>query len=106
IVYGKNVEKLAAKNAVQKFRPQVVVASWVTHLYREDRHEAGGNMFGVDEEFILDNCEEYIFIGNTAVHASKSIWTRPHERHTPDWVFSRASNGSPDFVAVWSGKRK
>lgn len=102
VKYGKNVEKLDAAQAVDKYRPQVVIASWVTHLYREDRHSAGGNMFGVGEERILEKCDAYIFIGNTAVHQGKSIWNRPHELWTPDWVFSRATNGSPDFIAIWS----
>lgn len=100
--YGRNVEKLDAAQAVDKYRPQVVIASWVTHLYQQSRHGAGGNMFGVDEEYILDECEAYIFIGNTAVHRGKSIWSRPHEIWHPDWVFSRAVNGSPDFIAIWS----
>lgn len=99
--YGPNVEQLDALQAVAKYRPQVVLASWVTHMWRDDRPEAGGNMFGVHEEAVIDACETYIFIGNTAVHAKKSIWTRPHQRITPDWLFSRAMNGSPDFIAIW-----
>jgi hypothetical protein len=101
IQYGLDVEKLTAAEAVTKYRPQVVIASWVTHKYREDRHDAGGNMFGVVEEDIIDACETYIFIGNRKVHALKSIWTRPHRVIEPDWLFSRASNGSPDFIATW-----
>lgn len=101
--YGANVQKLDAKEAVRKLRPQVVVASWVTHLYRPARHAAGGNMFGVNEEDILARCEEYIFIGNTQVHAGKSIWNQPHEILHPDWLYSRAHNGTPEFIAVWRG---
>lgn len=101
VIYGDNVEPLDAQAAVAKYRPQVVVASWVTHVYSKDRDEAEGNMFGVDEDAILDAVDTYIFIGNTQVHAPKTIWSRPHKRHEPDWVYSRAVNGSPDFVAVW-----
>jgi hypothetical protein len=101
--YGANVQKLDAKEAVRKLQPQVVVASWVTHLYRPARHAAGGNMFGVNEEDLLSRCEEYIFIGNTQVHAGKSIWSLPHDIVHPDWLYSRAHNGSPEFIAVWRG---
>lgn len=99
--YGENVEKLDAAEAVARYRPQVVVASWVTHKYLETRHIAGGNMFGVSEEDVIASCEAYIFIGNSKVHAGKSIWNLPHSRIEPDWLFSRASNGSPDFIAIW-----
>lgn len=101
--YGENVEKLTAAEAVRKYRPQVVVANWVTHLYREDRHAAGGNAFGVNEEDIIRNCEEYIFIGNNHVHRGKSIWNLPHKKGSPDWLFSRQMNGSDNFIAVWRG---
>jgi hypothetical protein len=101
--YGAHVEKMDAKEAVRKYRPQVVLASWVTHRYRPARHAAGGNMFGVNEEDLIGRCEEYIFVGNTYVHAGKSIWSLPHELLLPDWLYSRAHNGSPEFIACWRG---
>ncbi len=101
--YGKHVETLAAADAIRKYAPRVVVANWVTHLYREDRHAAGGNMFGVDEEDILAHCEEYIFIGNEKVHAGKSIWNQPHSIIYPDWLYSRAMNGTRNFIAFFKG---
>lgn len=102
VVYGEKVERLNAAEAVERYRPRVVIASWVTHRYRADRPEAGGSMFGVDEEDIIASCEEYIFIGNSRVHAGKSVWALSHERLEYDWLFSRAFNGSPDFIATWS----
>lgn len=101
IQYGDNVERLDAKDAVTRYKPQVIIASWVTHQYKRSRHEAGGNMFGVDEEYLLKRCEEYIFIGNEQVHKGKSIWTLPHDKIQPDWLYSRAVNGTPDFIATW-----
>jgi hypothetical protein len=101
VTYGEHVEKLDAAAAVAKHKPQVVVATWVTHRYRPERHAAGGNQDGVNEEALIKSCETYIFIGNRSVHAGKSIWSLPHEIIEPDWVFSRAINGSPDFIAVW-----
>lgn len=102
--YGDNVEKLDAMAAVRKYRPQVVIASWVTHRYDERRPRAGGNMHGVVEEAVISACEHYVFIGNERVHAAKSIWALPHTRSTPPWLYSRATNGSGDFIAVWSGR--
>ena len=101
VPYGEHVEKLDAAAAVQKYRPNVVIACWVTHLFDTDRPEAGGNLFGVDEAGIIASCDEYIFIGNEQVHAHKPIWAIPHEKLTPPWLYSRAVNGSRDFIAIW-----
>lgn len=103
VQYGANVERLDAAAAVTKHKPQVVVASWVTHRYRPERHSFAGNPDGVDEEAIIKSCETYILIGNRRVHEGKSIWSLPHEIIEPDWLFSRSFNGSPDFIAVWGG---
>jgi hypothetical protein len=99
--YGDNVEKLDALAAVAKYRPQVVIACWVTHRFEPDNPEAGGSVTGVDEAALIAECEEYIFIGNERVHAPKPIWRLPHEKTTPSWLFSRAVNGSKDFIAIW-----
>jgi hypothetical protein len=101
VTYGKNFEKMDALQAIKVHKPSVVIASWVTHLYREDRQNHGGNMFGVSEEDVINGCDTYIFIGNNKVHAGKSIWKMPHTRIEPNWLFSRAFNGSADFIAVW-----
>jgi hypothetical protein len=101
VSYGPQVERLDALQAVAHYRPQVVVAAWVTHLWRDDFPELGGNMFGVYEEAVIDACETYIFIGNRKVHEKKPIWSRPHTLIEPDWLASRATNGSPDFIAIW-----
>lgn len=105
VPYGDHVRRLDALDSIAHYKPQVVIACWVTHLYKRDRHEHGGNMYGVNEEALLARCEEYIFIGNEEVHKGKSIWNLPHEIFYPNWLFSRAVNGSRDFIAVWPGTR-
>lgn len=106
VTYGPNVEKLEAQAAIEKHRPQVVVACWVTHKYDPARHAAGGNEFGIVEEAVVDACEHYVLIGNTRVHRDKSVWTRPHQRFEPSWLYSRSVNGSRDFIAVFPGGRR
>lgn len=103
--YGRHVEKLDAMQAIERYRPQVVLASWVTHRYRADQPAYGGSESGIDEEAVIQACDTYILIGNTHVHRHKSIWALPHQRWTPPWLFSRAINGSPDFIAVWRAQR-
>lgn len=101
IKYGRNVQPYAADKALKKFRPRVVVAAWVTHLFDPARPEAEGNQYGVREEDVIAGCETYIFIGNRHVHRNKSIWSLPHRAFEPPWLYSRAHNGSRDFIAVW-----
>jgi hypothetical protein len=105
IRYGHDVVELDARRAVRRYRPDVVVASWVTHRYDRRRHWAGGNEAGVDEGAIIDGCCLYVFVGNEQVHAGKPIWSRPHRIEYPPYVYSRAMNGSRDFIAVWEGGR-
>lgn len=102
VPYGDHVEKLDAAAAVAKYRPAVVIACWVTHAYDPCHPERGGSASGVDEASILASCDQYVFVGNERVHAQKPILALPHERSSPDWLFSRAMNGTPDFISVWS----
>lgn len=99
--YGDHVENLEALAAIAKYNPQVVVGCWVTHKYAADRHAAGGNEGGIDEEAVISQCDSYVVVGNETVHAGKSIWQLPHRKITPPWLYSRAFNGSPNFIAVW-----
>lgn len=92
---------LDASAAIAKYRPQVVIACWVAHRFQAHRPEAGGSATEVDKTAVIAACDEYIFIGTECVHAAKPIWTLPHEKLTPPWLYSRAINGSPDFVAIW-----
>jgi hypothetical protein len=102
--YGDNVEALDALSAVRRYRPQVVVAAWVTHLYDPLRHLLGGNMFGVDERALLEEVEEYVFIGNMKVHNTKPLFYQHNAAvYLAPFVYSRSMNGSPDFIASWKG---
>lgn len=101
VPYGPHVEKLDAVAAVAKHRPQVVIGSWITHMADPQQPDKGGSTRGVDEANLIASCDEYICIGNQKVHQHKSIWALPHENITPPWVFSRAVNGTPDFIAWW-----
>lgn len=100
--YGSHVEKLSAIDAVRKYHPQVVVACWATHKWNPKHPEREGNQDGLDEIKLLSLCETYIFVGNREVHRNKPIWRLRHTRIEPPWLYSRAYNGSPNFIAVWN----
>ncbi len=104
VTYGPDVIEMHASRAVRRYRPQVVIACWVTQNYRQGEpwnHDS--KLDGVDEEDILRHCETYILIGNEKIHRGKRIWARPHTIEYPPWLYSRAMNGSRDFIATWQG---
>lgn len=105
VPYGPNIIEAHASRAVRRFKPQVVIDCWVTHKYDPARHWAGGNEIGVDEEDILRNCEQYVFVGNDRVHMEKKIWDRRKSFERLPFVYSRGVHDL-DFVAVWRGSKK
>lgn len=100
VPYGKHVKEMDARSAINFFRPEVVVAAWVTHKWNERESWREGNKYGVDEGRIIQR-KTYIHIGNRYVHRFKPILDVAHEEHEFPWLVSRAMNGEPNFIAVW-----
>lgn len=101
VPYGPNVLRMDAREAISRYHPEVVIGAWVTHKYNPAQHWDGGNEDGVDEMHILRNVKTYVAIGNQKVHRGKAIWSQLHLIMHPPWVYSKAMNGTPDFVARW-----
>jgi hypothetical protein len=103
ITYGENVQKLDALEAVKHWRPEVVVAAWVTHLYNPNESHRGGNMFGVDEVLLLSKIKRYIFVGNVGPHHLKPLFDQCQKFTTiePLGLFSRARNPDSNVIWVW-----
>lgn len=104
--YGPNVIDMHASRAVRHYKPDVVIGAWVTHKYDPQRHELGGNMVGVDQPDILRNCQLLVLVGNEVTHELNPLWERQHEIEYPDYVWSRAHNGSREFIASWRGLKR
>ena len=102
ITYGENVEKLNAIEAIKKYKPDTVIAQWVTHIYDPDEPFREGNIYGVDEQYILDTTINYIFIGNESVHMHKPILEQRHCRIQKDWIISRAKYPEQNVIYLWS----
>jgi hypothetical protein len=100
IRYGDDVHRLDAETAIRRFKPDVVLGTWITHRYRADEEWRGGNAYGVREEYVIARAR-YIHVGNEAVHRNKPVLDRPHRSYRFPWLVSRAMNGTPDFIAVW-----
>lgn len=99
-----DVLRLDAESAVQKLKPDVVVASWLTRRFIRDvdvRGEAEANAYGPVEEKLIRGCAEYIHIGNMGVHSQKTILGLPHETYYFPWLVSRAADQSLNMIQIW-----
>lgn len=97
IRYPQDVEPLNAQDAIRKYRPKVVVASWVTQITDGTRP---GSMYGVDEDALLAEVETYIVFGSIKNHGHKGICRIPHRVIQEPWMWSRAQDTA---LFVWGG---
>jgi hypothetical protein len=90
IVYGKDVEKIDALAAVEKYEPEVVIGCWITHYIDPDLPPppGGGNIWGVREREIVQ-LADYILIGTPTVHRYKKIMDLPHKEINAPFARSR-----------------
>jgi hypothetical protein len=103
VTYGKHVEFYDAIDAVRRYKPDTVIASWLTHQYNPNERSRGGNMTGPKEEKILERVKTYIFVGNDKVHSSKPIYALPHETIKEPWLLSRTLDQSLNSIYIWRG---
>lgn len=104
VKYGPNVECLDALVAIRRYKPFIVIGSWITHLFRPRDAHRDGNQYAPDERAILAACSYYVMIANDAVHAKHPLLDRPHERIDAPWLYSRSLRGR-DFIGIWRGNK-
>lgn len=95
----RDVLSITANDAVEFYRPQVVVASWLTHRY----DGVDGNYLGPLEAAFLVHAETYLHIGSTSTHARKPLLRRPHSVTFDAGLVGRGRFGpGRDVVFEWS----
>lgn len=104
ITYGDNVQRITANEVVKLYKPDIVLATWVTHLYNYKEHWRQGNMYGVDEEHIIKNCKKYIFVGSEKTHRTKPIHKFNKTSLKPEWLVSRNCDNL-DVIWIWEKEK-
>ncbi len=104
VKYGKDVLKCDALKAIKRFKPEVVIGCWVTHLYDPKEPLRKGNEIGIDEAKIIKLVGEYIVVGNSVVHGLKPILELPHEKLNFQWLVSRGFYSNANCIYSWKGK--
>lgn len=101
IKYGDDVEELDAISAVKKYKPDAVVACWVTHLFKEGM--TVGNMFGIEEELLFENgVKKYVHVGNELTHAQKPILQKyPVKKCQFPWLLSRSMSRENNVIYIF-----
>ena len=104
IKYGEDVEHIDAISAVKKYQPKVVVASWVTHKFKEGMNV--GNALGIEEELLFENgVEKYIHIGNEKTHMYKPILEIfPVRKFKHKTIISRSMARDQNIIYIFTKK--
>lgn len=99
----EDVEKFEALAAVDYYKPQVVLGSFITQKYltRLDTH---ASVSGVREDIICDRktTETYIKIGNLNVHGSMRLNKREHEELYFPFLISRCNDQTLNRIFIWN----
>ena len=100
IRYGEDVEHLDAIGAVKKYRPEVVIGCWVTHLFKEGMET--GNAMGIEEEMLFElGVKKYIHIGNELTHRHKPILAiYDCKRIQNEWLLSRSASRENNIIYI------
>lgn len=105
-----DVEIIEAEGAVKKYKPQVVVASYLTRRFvtqgdnPDVEGEAQAFAFGAREEQIVRGCETYIHIGNRNTHGEKRILKWEHGEIAPGWLVTRGEPAQ-DVIYIWRNQK-
>ena len=99
IRYPKDVIKLEANKAVDKFRPHTVLACYATHKWRYDT--MSGNDKGVDFNRLIRKVKRLILVGNTEVHKDNPLMDIPHEEIILPGLITRSAHPETNRIFIW-----
>lgn len=104
IKYGKHVLQRDAEWVARKWRPDIILGSWITHKYVDNIIE--GNAIGPDESILLENCNKYIMLGHERIHSKKPILKYPHtimkSKDCP-WYVTKSIEPELNTIFIWEG---
>lgn len=99
IKYPKDVVKLEANKAVDKFRPHTIIACYATHKWRYDT--MSGNDKGVDFQKLLRKVKRLVLVGNTEVHKDNPLMDIPHEEIILPGYITRSAHPETNRIFIW-----
>lgn len=100
IQYPDDVEELDALAAIEKYQPDVVIGSYITHIW--DDNTKSGNYWGVDTLKLISSVDEYYMIGNGKVHLKDPAMPYVDAIEQHDFLVTR---GDIDLAAIFRWNR-
>lgn len=100
IQYPADIIELDAHDAIKRYRPQIVIGSYITHKWRPGMES--GNQYGVDNLKIARKVEAYYMIGSLTTHLKDPAMKHLDgiERH--DFLYTR---GGKENSVIFRWKR-
>lgn len=98
------VVRLDAEQALEAYRPQVILAAFVTQRYEpgdEREPKIGSSIHGHDEVKVIREVETYIHVGNEETHKDKRALRRKHRAIHGKWIITRAFDQTKNVIWVW-----
>lgn len=90
IKYGIHVEKIEGLAAIKRFKPSVVIGSWITHKWNDSLQN--GNDYAPDELEIMKNTDTYYLVGNLEAHQHNRLFNEENiiiKAHYFEGLYSR-----------------
>ena len=99
IKYPKDVIKLEANKAVDRFHPHTVLACYATHKWRYDT--MSDNDKGVDFRKLIRKIKRLILVGNTEIHKDNPLMEIPHEEIILPGLITRSARPETNRIFIW-----
>lgn len=102
IDYPADVLKMDAVSAARKYKPDVVIACYVTHRWEPGMES--GNMHGVDFRRLLQYTDKLILVGNLMTHKDNPIMKLPHREVQLQGLITRSDLPWTNPIFIWNKK--
>ena len=95
IKYPPDVEKIGGNEAVNKYKPECVIACWLTDV-------ENGNYYGIREHVIVNQVSKYIHVGNEKTHGLKKVLKMFNFREfKAPWLVSRSMSKDENIIYIF-----
>lgn len=103
VIYGSDVNKVEAVDAVRKYKPECVLGCFVTHKHWDIKKmgDVKGMLIAEDKIVKARSVKKYIVCGNQGVHASKPILDLPHRTIELEGYVTRSQSPELNRIFIW-----
>ena len=107
IAYPTDVEKMEAFQAIEKYEPDILIGSYITHYANIHQPEKGGYDYAPNEVELSKKVKKYYMLGNLEVHKHNRLLTNPKVKTKlirASWCKSRSVHQDKNVLFQWSRK--